>query len=177
VPIGELPAADAFQERLQLCGKCHGEDGISKIEKTPSLAGQPELFLTNQLILMRERLRASEVMAPFVKGLSDPEIIALAVHYSRLASRPSDELVDMPLATRGAEIAEKMYCRSCHLPAYVGRDQVPRLAHQRIDYVIESLVAYRNGKRYGVDTTMNGVMYEVADPDIRALAHFIATIR
>ena len=71
------------QDRLQLCGTCHGEKGNSKMEKMPSLAGQPELFLTNQLILFRERLRKSEVMEPFVKGMTDPEIIALAQHYSR----------------------------------------------------------------------------------------------
>ena len=46
------------------------------MENTPSLAGQPELFLTNQLILMRDRIRLSEVMAPFVKGLNDDVIIA-----------------------------------------------------------------------------------------------------
>jgi cytochrome c553 len=39
------------------------------MENTPSIAGQPELFLTNQLILMREGVRKSEIMAPFVKGL------------------------------------------------------------------------------------------------------------
>jgi cytochrome c553 len=42
-------AAQPLQERLQLCGTCHGEEGNSKMENTPSLAGQPELFLTNQL--------------------------------------------------------------------------------------------------------------------------------
>ena len=67
-------AAETPQERLQLCGTCHGENGNSKMEKMPSLAGQPELFLTNQLILFRERLRKSEVMEPFVKGLTDDEI-------------------------------------------------------------------------------------------------------
>jgi cytochrome c553 len=71
-------AADPPAEKLQLCGTCHGEKGNSTMEKTPSLAGQPELFLTNQLILFRERLRKSEVMEPFVKGMPDSEIIALA---------------------------------------------------------------------------------------------------
>jgi cytochrome c553 len=147
------------------------------MEKTPSLAGQPELFLTNQLILMRERLRKSEVMAPFAKGLTDTEIIAFAAHYSKLKAQPSPEPVDQALAVRGAELAGKMHCGSCHLPNYVGREQMPRLAHQRIDYIIESLTAYRAGSRYGIDTSMNGVMYEVSDQDLRALAHFVATIR
>jgi cytochrome c553 len=170
-------AAEVPQERLQLCGTCHGENGNSKMEKMPSLAGQPELFLTNQLILFRERLRKSEVMEPFAKGLTDAEILALAAHYAKLKPEPSPEPIDQALAARGAELARKMLCGTCHLPDYVGREQMPRLAQQRIDYTIDSLIAYRAGTRYGIDTTMNGVMYEVSDHDIRALAHFLATVR
>jgi cytochrome c553 len=178
VPGARGPAAAQVpQERLQLCGRCHGEDGNSKMERTPSLAGQPELFLTNQLILFRERLRKSEVMEPFARGLSDPEIMALAAHYASLPPKPSAEAVDTALASSGAALARQMHCGSCHLPDYAGREQMPRLARQRIDYVIDSLIAYREGKRYGVDTTMNGVMYGVSDRDIRALAHFLASLR
>src|SRR5262245_25863814 len=174
---GPVCAAEVPQERLQLCGTCHGENGNSKMEKMPSLAGQPELFLANQLILFRERLRKSEVMAPFAKDLTDADILALAAHYAKLPPEPSPEPVDATLAARGATLARQMHCGTCHLPNYVGREQMPRLARQRIDYTIEALTAYRAGTRYGVDTTMNGVMYDVSDQDIRALAHFLATIR
>ena len=70
-----------------------------------------------------------------------------------------------------------MHCGSCHLPDYSGREQMPRLSHQRIDYTIQSLAAYREGTRSGVDTSMNGVMYGTTDADIRALAHFLASMR
>lgn len=170
-------AAQSLQERLQLCGTCHGENGNSRMEKTPSLAGQPELFLTNQLILFRERLRKSEVMEPFVKGMADADIIALAAHYARLPPERSAEPNDAALSARGSELARAMHCGSCHLPDYAGREQMPRLARQRIDYTIDTLIAYREGRRYGVDTSMNGVMYGVSDADIRALAHFVTTAR
>lgn len=166
-------AAQSLQERLQLCGTCHGENGNSQMEKTPSLAGQPELFLTNQLILFRERLRKSEIMEPFVKGIADTDIVALAAHYARLPPQPGSEPSDATLSARGAELAKAMHCGSCHLPDYAGREQMPRLARQRIDYTIDTLIAYREGRRYGVDTSMNGVMYGVSDADIRALAHFV----
>ena len=35
-------------ERIELCGSCHGQDGNSKLEKVPSIAGQPRLFVVNQ---------------------------------------------------------------------------------------------------------------------------------
>jgi cytochrome c553 len=54
---------------------------------------------------------------------------------------------------------------------------MPRLAHQRIDYLILSLTDYREGRRSGIDTSMNGVMYGVSDQDIRGLAHYLASIR
>jgi len=169
--------AQTLQERLQLCGTCHGENGVSKMEKTPSLAGQPELFLTNQLILMRDKLRKSEVMEPFVKGLTDPDVIALSAHYAKLEPQGSGETVDQTLAAQGAELAQKLFCPSCHLPSYAGREQMPRLALQRLDYLVESLTAYREGRRSGIDTSMNAVMYGASDQDIRALANYLASLR
>lgn len=168
--------AQSLQERLQLCGTCHGEKGNSSMEKTPSLAGQPELFLTNQLILMRDRIRLSEVMAPFVKGLTDTQVVELAAHYSKLTPQKSPEPIDQALVPRGEALAKVLRCGICHLPNYAGGEQIPRLAQQRIDYVTESLIAYRDGRRYGIDTSMNGVMVGVSDPDIRALAHYLATV-
>jgi len=147
------------------------------MESTPSLAGQPALFLTNQLILMREKLRKSEVMAPFVVGLKDAEIIALAEHYAKLPPEPSSEPLDQALIVRGKTLAVELRCGSCHLPGYEGREQMPRLASQRVDYLIQTLTAYREGTRSGIDTSMNGVMYQVSDRDIRALAHHAASIR
>jgi cytochrome c553 len=170
-------AAQTLQERLQVCGSCHGEKGNSPMEKTPSLAGQPELFLTNQLILFRDRIRLSEVMAPFVKGLTDTQIVELAAHYSKLPPQKSAEPVDQALVPRGETLAKALRCGICHLPSYAGSEQIPRLAQQRIDYVIESLIAYRDGRRYGIDTSMNGVMVGVSDQDIRALAHYLASVR
>src|SRR5262245_38497906 len=103
-----------LQQRLETCGACHGEGGSSKMEKLPSLAGQPALFLTNQLILMREKLRPVEAMEAVVKGLKDDEIVALAEHYAKLTPEPSDEVVDQAVVARGAELAERLRCVSCH---------------------------------------------------------------
>src|ERR671933_955196 len=75
------------QERLQLCAACHGEDGNSTNPAVPSIAGQPRLFLENQLILFREELRKSDQMQPVVKGLQDAEIVKLAQHFSNMPAK------------------------------------------------------------------------------------------
>ena len=149
-------AADPPAERLQLCGTCHGENGNSTMEKTPSLAGQPELFLTNQLILFRERLRKSEVMEPFAKGMTDTEIVALAAHYSKLPAEPSAG-ARRPGARRPRRRARQDDALRLVPSAGLRRARADAAARgQRIDYMIDTLIAYREGKRYGVDTTMNG---------------------
>jgi cytochrome c553 len=162
-------------ERITLCSGCHGEDGNSKIENVPSLAGQPEFFMLNQLILMREGVRRIEAMAPFVKGLTDPEIEALAKHFAKLEPKASDEPVDPALVKRGAEIAAARRCASCHLPSLAGQDQMPRLAKQRIDYMTYAMKALRDDKRTGADTLMTATILGLSDGDLAALAHYAAS--
>jgi len=162
-------------ERLAQCGTCHGEDGNSKLEKIPSLAGQPAFFTLNALILMREGVRKVEAMAPFVKDLTDADIQALAEHLEKLPAKRSDEKVDPALAERGAKIAAQRRCESCHLPSLEGHQQMPRLARQRIDYMIHAMRQYLTDSRSGADTAMTAAIYGLRDEDIIALAHWAAS--
>jgi cytochrome c553 len=162
-------------ERLTQCGGCHGEDGNSRIEKIPSLAGQPEFFLLNQLILMREGVRQVEVMAPFVKGLTDEDIVVLAKHYTKLQPKRSDEAIDPERVKQGAEIAEQRRCGSCHLPTLAGQDQMPRLARQRVDYMIYAMTSYLNDERRGADTVMTAAILGLSKADLAALAHYASS--
>jgi cytochrome c553 len=162
-------------ERMAQCGGCHGEDGNSRLEKIPSLAGQPEFFILNQLFLMREGVRQVEPMMQFVKDLKDEEMNALAGHYSKLVPKPSDEKIDAAWAKRGEELAGPLRCGSCHLPDLSGQQQMPRLAKQRVDYLIHSLKEYRDNTRSGSDTLMNNVVAGLSDADLAALAHYSAS--
>jgi cytochrome c553 len=165
-----------FAERVQLCGTCHGESGNSIMEKTPSLAGQPAFFILNQLFLMREGVRKIEAMAPFVKDLKDADLEQLSKHYAGLEAKRGNEPIDPALVKRGAELAEARRCRSCHAPGLAGQDQIPRLARQRIDYLILSMQSYRDGTRTGADTAMGAPVAGLSDADLAALAHYAASL-
>jgi cytochrome c553 len=165
----------SLAERIQLCGTCHGEDGNSRMENIPSLAGQPAFFILNQLFLMREGVRKIEVMTPFVKDLKDEELDALSQHFAKLVAEPSGEPIDQALAARGAELAKEKRCVSCHGPNLAGQEQIPRIAKQRLDYLIKTLKEYREGRRPGADTIMSGSVAGFSDPDLTALAHFAAS--
>jgi cytochrome c553 len=168
-------AAQGVAERVKLCGTCHGEDGNSQMANLPSLAGQPEFFIINQLFLMREGVRKVEAMAALVKDLKDDDLQALAKHYAAQPPKASGEPIDPALVQRGSELAAMRRCGSCHQPALTGADQIPRIAKQRVDYLITALKELRDGKRPGADTLMSQAVAGLSDADLAALAHFAAS--
>ena len=168
-------AGQTLGERVEQCAACHGAGGNSRIENIPSIAGQPEIFLVTQLILMREGVRRIEAMTPFVKGLKDEEIIAIARHFTRMEALASEEQPDPKLVARGATLAVPGRCTSCHREDLAGQQQMPRLARQRIDYMVQALKSYRDDTRSGADTAMTAVIYGLSDDDLAALAHYAAS--
>jgi len=173
-----VAAGAGAQDRLPLCEACHGAGGVSQTAGVPSLAGQPKLFLETQLVLFREELRVSPQMQPAVNGLTDKEITRLADHYAAQPARPvADGPADAALTKQGLAFAQKHHCGSCHLPDYRGRQQIPRLAGQREEYLVESMLAYRDNRRTGGDTIMAAALYGASDADVRALAHYLARLR
>jgi cytochrome c553 len=168
-----LAQGGSLVEKIKLCSTCHGEDGNSKMDKSPSLAGQPAFFLRNQLRLMREGVRKVDAMAAIVKDLKDSDIDALARHYAVLTPKRSDEKLDRAASQRGGEVLAQRRCTTCHLRTLGGQQQVPRIAKQRIDYLIVALKSYRDGQRPGADTAMNAPVAGASDADIEGLAHYL----
>lgn len=160
---------------MQQCGACHGDDGNSRTPDIPSLAAQPEFFLTNQLILFREGVRKVPGMSELLKGLDDQDIVALAQHFAGLAAKASEEKIDPALVKRGETLVGPLRCASCHLPSLAGQDQMPRLSKQRVDYLIHALKQFRDGTRSGADTLMSNVVAGLSDDDLAALAHYAAS--
>lgn len=173
-----VSGAALAQDRVALCAGCHGADGNSQTPGIPSIAGQPRIYLENQLIILREGLRVQPQMQQAVEGLTDKEIVQLAQHYARLPARPAvTDAPDPAKVQRAAALAKELHCGSCHLPDFRGREQMPRLAGQREEYLVESMLAYRDDRRKGGDTVMAAALYGVSDEDIRALAHYLARLK
>ena len=174
-----LPAAalaQSAEERLAACVACHDAGGDAATPETPLLAGQPADYLLVQLFLFREGLRPSEVMAPMAEGLSDAELQDLAAHFAALEPAPPAPRgeLDPEAYARGREVSAEHRCASCHLRDFSGRDQVPRLAGQREDYLVKSLEAYKSGTRPGYEPAMAEVMATVPASAIPDLAHYLA---
>jgi cytochrome c553 len=78
------PQARAGQEKSRSCMVCHGQLGISNVPNAPHLAGQPAIYLIEQLKAYRSGRRANEVMAVIARPLSDADIDDLAAWYSSI---------------------------------------------------------------------------------------------
>jgi cytochrome c553 len=166
--------AERARKTVAICSACHGMDGNAVLPLTPSLAGQPETFLVSQMILFREGLRVVPIMAQSFARTTEQDLLDLAAYFNQQTLKPNPGPRNAALYERGAALSSRGSCGGCHLPDYRGRDQIPRLAGQHEDYLAATMIAYRDNKRSGTDTTMTGILYGIGNEDIKALAHYLA---
>jgi cytochrome c553 len=160
--------------RTAVCAACHGEGGRSNMANIPSLAAQPPVFVETQLIMIREGLRPVPPMQGMLDGVADAEVTALARYYSQQKIDPPKGATQAALVERGKAAAARLRCASCHLPDYSGREQMPRLAGQREEYLNTVMKQFRDNQTRGRDTIMTSTLYGVPDEDIAAMAHYMA---
>ena len=167
----------SLADHVATCAACHGAGGNAQLPNMPSIAGQPKVFIEQQLIMIREGLRVVPAMAGVVDGMSDKDVTAIAGHFAAQPVIPSPGPRNDAQFERGRLLAGKMHCASCHQANYEGREQMPRLAGQREDYLVKSMLEFRDGLATGRDTMMAGLLYGVSDQDIGALAHHMAQLK
>ena len=163
-------------KRAEACFACHGKTGQSQAPETPSLGGQPAFFAVAQLFLFREGRRANAPMTAAAKGLSDEDLRAFAQLIAKLPPpAPPAQAGDRARAARGRALALERHCASCHNPDFSGREQMPRLANQREDYLLKAMRDYKSGARVGYGSAaMPEAMTGLGDADLRDLAHYLA---
>lgn len=157
------------------CVACHGAGGNSQQPLVPSLAGQPRLFIENQLVLVREGLREIPQMKGLLDGQADADLVALARYFAAQPPvRAAAGARDAAAYRRGEALSATMHCGSCHLPDYAGREQIPRLAGQHEAFLLQAMKQLRDHPGPGRDTIMAASLYGLKDADLADLAHFLA---
>ena len=167
--------AGLFAERQGQCTQCHGDNGVSRTPNVPSLGGQPELFVLYQLVAFREGTRKVPAMNDMMKGMSDDDLRAAAAYVAKLpAPPPPNTAGDLARMARAEALVAKHRCGFCHNPDFSGHDQIPRLAHQREDYLLKALRDYKTETRIGGGAMMSEVLYPLKDEDLADLAYYMA---
>jgi cytochrome c553 len=168
-------SAQSIEDRAKLCHACHGPAGQSSLPETPSIGGQPQFFVVAQLFLFREGRRNNAPMTEAAKGLTNDDLRAFAEYVSRLPPpAPPANPPDPARLARGRALTRQHPCGVCHNPDFSGREQMPRLAHQREDYLLKAMREYKSGARIGYAGAMATELQGLSDDDLRELAYFFS---
>jgi cytochrome c553 len=171
-------AAETIEQRAVTCFACHGEHGQSEMENTPSLGGQQAPYALIQLFMFREKLRTFEPMNDMAKSFTDDDLQKFSDFIAKLPKpQPPADAGDPARMQRGLALAQANRCNSCHNADFSGKENVPRLANQREDYLNKTLAEYKDNSRHGYDGTMADVMGSVTKEQIPDLAYYISHYR
>ena len=173
--------AASGQGKAAVCSGCHGGDGNSMIPSFPKLAGQGEVYLTRQLIDIRDGARNVAEMTGILTGRSDQDLADIAAYYASqkgTVGATNPDLLELGRQIYRAGIAEKgvAACSACHSPTGAGNPQAgfPALGGQHAAYLVSTLKAYRTGTRNnGQAVMMQQVAAIMSDKEIEAVASYI----
>ena len=181
-PAGS-PAAGEIKLRTEVCQECHGNSGTSISPYVPKLAGQFTPYIAKQIHDFQTGARKHPIMTVMAESLDDGKLYDIAAFFS---SRPKvrDEEPDTNAVGRRLFLAGDSArgippCSSCHGQDGAGRSDedslVPMIGGQRKGYLINQLLAWRNGDRKNSpDGTMNMIAKLLTDSDIDKVAGFIS---
>ncbi|HYS51013.1 MAG TPA: c-type cytochrome [Burkholderiales bacterium] len=174
----------------EVCAACHGADGNSPSSANPKLASQVPEYLQKQLANFKAAAgkraeRESPIMGGMVAGLSTADMRDVAAHYAAQRAKPGAVKSQDALALgrkiwRGGDMAKGLpACAGCHGASGAGMPaQYPRLAGQYAEYTEAQLKAFRSGERRNdANKMMQAIAARMSDPEIRAVADYIAGVR
>jgi cytochrome c553 len=114
-------------------------------------------------------------MVDVAKGMSDNDLRGFAELIGTLpASGPPVAVPDALRMARGKALAQQYRCGNCHGRDFAGGQQVPRVAHQREDYLQHALRGFRAGTRLGYTNAMGEALAGLNAENLDDLAHFLA---
>ena len=140
-----------------------------------SLGAQMSPYVLIQLYLFRENQRVNEIMNQMAHDLTDADLQTFADAIAKLpAPVPSAGPADDAKMGQGQALVQKYRCNFCHASNLEGRDNVPRIASQREDFLVKTMKEYKSNTRHGYDGSMAEVLQPISEAEIAGLAYYIA---
>ena len=169
------------------CAACHGTDGNSISPAWPTLAGQNQKYLLDQLNYFKNGERENALMSsvvPLLNAYSDQDLLNIAAYYSSQIktngqAEDNEELLALGEALYRSGNMKKAIpaCTACHSVNGAGNALAgfPSVAGQQKAYLASTLKAYRSGEREAGDyaLVMQAVSKNLSDDEIDALANYM----
>lgn len=176
-----VPAAaqdvEAGRAKSQACAACHGADGNSASGVFPNLAGQTWRYIYVQLKDFKEGRRSNPMMSPMAAPLSRQDMIDLGNFYAAQVAKPSTFKADETKIKLGKAKADETLCSMCHLGGFAGQNEIPKVAGQQYDYIVQQLRDFKARTRTNDAGNMTSVAQTLSDADIENLGHYITSLR
>jgi len=159
------------------CASCHGMNGVSTVEGTPSLAAQRPGYLYAELRAYQAGARPATVMSNVARPLSDAAMVKVAAFFASLEppSPPASPAKPQPAKPDALEAgkAAAAACAGCHGDGGVTKiPGTPSLAGLDPKYIVAATGAYKNGQRKS--EVMKPMASAVSDADLANVALYFA---
>jgi len=168
---------EAGKAKAQICASCHGADGNAVLPIYPNLAGQNWRYIYMQLKDFKEGRRNNNTMSPLAGSLSREDMINIANYFAALPVKPNPFVPDEAKVKLGKAKADETLCSMCHLGEFRGQNEIPRVAGQQYDYVMEQLRNFKSRNRTNDAGNMTSVAQTLSEDDMENLAHYIVSLR
>ena len=169
------------------CAACHGTDGNSISPAWPTLAGQNQKYLLDQLNYFKNGERENALMSsvvPLLNAYSDQDLLNIAAYYSSQIktngqAENNEELLALGEALYRSGNMKKAIpaCTACHSVNGAGNALAgfPSVAGQQKAYLVSTLKAYRTKERNAGDyaLVMQAISKNLSDDEIDALANYM----
>ena len=171
----------------QVCSNCHGVTGTATSPNFPNLAGQQEVYLTNQLTEFKSHSRRDpagfEYMWGISRSLTDKQVHELAAYFSaqtlsaHAAERDSASIdAGRAIFTEGVPGKSIPPCGSCHGPKGLGNGKFPRIAGQHADYLVKQLTVFQRTDERPEGSIMKTVAHELTHANIVNVAAYLQSM-
>lgn len=189
--------AKAGQTKAAACVACHGIDGNSSMDIYPSIAGQNERYIAQQMSLIASGQRGGMALAmlPFVTDLAPQDMRDIGAWYA--SQKATAGLADDTPISEGPLAGQPFYatgqqlyrggdaprgipaCIACHGGTGAGNPGPgwPHVAGQHAAYIAQRLQQYRSGEHTLEDPAGFQIMHQVSrqltDAEIQSLASYL----
>jgi len=186
--IGPLALASDLDAIVESCADCHGDDGVSRWDDMPTIAGVDAFVGSEALYIYRDSARPCATvdyrqgdtsrpatnMCDLSKDLSDETIEAIAEQFASLPFVAAAQAFDSELAAAGKAVHDRD-CERCHSEGGSNpADEAGMLAGQWTGYLRTTFDEYAAGEREQLDK-MKKVMDALSAEDVESLLNYYAS--